>query len=466
MTRAKESITPEDLEKYRAMGQKHLILPFAPRSKAYSPEAFKLFVKEDGCRLTDSTGKVWLDAYASLMYKNIGYGRKEVNDAIYEQLQQLSSMVYGTPSLPSIKLAKKLADITPGDLSVVFFGSNGGDAVETGVKVARHYQRLCGYTNRYKVIVRKREYHGTNFGTMALAHPIKAGTTLLCEDYGIYGPLMPGMLRVAPPYCYRCEYGLSYPGCDLKCARDVEDVILKEGPETIALFMSTPISAHALASVPPPEYWPIIRSICDKYGILLQTDCIVCGFGRTGKMFAVENFGIVPDILSMAKGITSGYAPLSATIISSKVADKFEPNTTFNHIYTFGAHPASCAAALVNIHIMEREKLVENSAVVGKYLLKKLQALSDHPMVGDVRGLGLFVAIEYVKNKKTREPFTDEETKKINAKIVAEGLLTRTGLSATSLLPPLIFTKSDADEAVAIIERAIIATEKELSIKK
>jgi len=464
MNQTREKLRPEDYETYRTLGAKHLIQPNMTRTAAYNPENFILFVKEseDGCRVTDIKGKTYLDAFASLMYRNAGYGRKEIVEAAYEQLLQLSSCVGTAPNIPQIKLAKKLADMTPGDLSVVFFGCNGSDANETGIKIARHYQKLCGFENRYKVIGRRREYHGTNYGTMAVGRPIKTGNPLMVDDYNTYGPFMPGVIHVAPPRCYRCEFDLSYPGCDLKCATNVEDVILQEGPETVASFLATPVSAQSLCDVPPPEYWPMIRSLCDKYEILLHMDCVVTGFGRTGKMFGIEHFGIVPDIMSVAKGIISGYLPLSATIITTKIADKFEPNETFIHDYTFGGHPAACAAALVNIDILEREKLVGNSAAVGKYLLEQLQELSMHPTVGDVRGIGLFCAVEYVKDKKTKEPFDDALTARLKGKLVAEGLLSRTRNSSTSFLPPLVFTKSDADEAVAILDKVITEVEKEL----
>ena len=465
MTQASKQFRPEDYEKYRTLGAKHLIQPNMTRAAAYAPENFTLFVKEiDGCHVVDIKGKTYLDAFASLMYRNVGYGRKEIVDAIYEQLQQLSSCVGTSPNIPQITLAKKLADMTPGDLSVVFYSNNGGDAVETGIKIARQYQRMCGFANRYKVIGRRREYHGTSLGTMALGRPIKGANPLMCEDFAAYGPLMPGVIHVAPPRCYRCEYGLTYPGCDLKCATQVEAVILQEEPETVAAFLSTPVSAQSLCDVPPPEYWPIIRSICNKYGIVMQMDCVVTGFGRTGKMFAVEHFGIVPDIMSVAKGIISGYMPLAATIMSSKIADAFEPTTTFLHDYTFGGHPAACAAALVNIGIIEREKLVENSAVVGKYLLEKLQALRKHPIVGDVRGIGLFCTVEYVKDKKTKEPFDRVVTSRLTTKLMAQGLLSRTKDSSTSFLPPLVFTKSDADEAVDILDKSLTELEKDLSM--
>ncbi|MDJ0784014.1 MAG: aspartate aminotransferase family protein [Desulfosarcinaceae bacterium] len=463
MKAARGDIKPEDLERYREWGEKHLFQPNVARSTTYAPDSFRLFVKEtDGCHVVDITGKTYLDAFASLMYVNVGYGRQEIVDAAYEQLRTLSSSVGTSPSIPQIKLAKKLAEITPGDLSVVFFGNNGCDAVETGIKLARHYHKLSGYANRYKVICRRREYHGASFGTMAMGRPLKSGNPLMCEDYGAYGPFMPGVIHVAPPRCYRCEYDLRYPDCDLKCAREVERVILREGPETVAAFLSSPVSSQSLVDVPPPEYWPMIRSICDKYGLLLQMDCVVCGFGRTGKMFGCENFGVVPDIMSLAKGIVSGYLPLSATIVRTEIAAPFK-KTAFKHIYSFGGHPASCMAALANIDIIERENLVENSAVVGRYLLERLQELSHHPTVGDVRGIGLFCAVEYVRDKQRKTPFDEALTVRLKQKLMQAGLITRTRDSSTQFLPPLIFTKQDADEAVEILDRAITEIENELA---
>ncbi len=464
MEEIRKEVVPEDYEEFRRLGEQHYIQPVTTRTAAYDPADFLLFVKEDGCSVTDIKGKTYLDTFASLMYKNVGYGRKEIADAVYTQMLQLSGCVGTYPNIPQIKLAKKLADITPGDLSVVFFGCNGSDANETGIKFARQYQRLSGFPNRYKVIARRREYHGLNFGTMSLGRPINRGNPLLLETYATYEPLLPGIIHVAPPHCYRCEFGMTYPNCNLLCARQVEAVIQQEGPESVAVFLATPVSAASLCDVPPPEYWPVIRSICDKYGILLQTDCVVTGFGRTGKMFAVEHWDIVPDIMAVAKGITSGYLPLGATIISKRVADKFEPGSLFMHDYTFGGHPVACAAALTNIDIIEREKLVENSAVVGKYLLERLQALCNHPTVGDVRGIGLFCVVEYVKDKKTKEPFDTALIVRLRRKLVEAGLLTRTRDSATSFLPPLIFTRSDVDETVDILEKTITEVEKELSL--
>jgi adenosylmethionine-8-amino-7-oxononanoate aminotransferase len=405
---------------------------------SYDPSSFILFVKEDGCRVTDIKGKTYLDAFAGLMYKNVGYGRTEIADVIHEQLLQLSSCVGSYPNIPQIELAKKLADITPGDLLVSFMGCNGSDANETGVKMARHYQKISGYHNRYKIICRRREYHGMNFGSMSLGHPIRANNPLLVEDYGLYGPLMPGVIHIPNCYCYRCEFDLTYPNCELQCARYLETVIIREKPESIAVVLGTPVSCHTLGTVPPPEYWPKIRSICDKYGILLMVDCVVTGFGRTGKMFAIEHWNVVPDIMGIAKGVVSGYLPLAATITNEKVAAKLDQEA-FAHHYTFGWHPAACAAALKNIEIIQSERLVENSRTVGEYLLDQLQTMRKHPTVGDVRGIGLFCVVEFVRDKKTKEPFDTPTTAKLGRKLVQARLLTRTRDSSTSILPPLIF---------------------------
>jgi 4-aminobutyrate aminotransferase-like enzyme len=211
---------------------------------------------------------------------------------------------------------------------------------------------------------------------MALGRPIKGTNPLMCEDFAAYGPLMPGVIHVAPPCCYRCEYGLTYPGCDLKCATQVEAVVLQEEPETVAAFLATPVSAQSLCDVPPPEYWPIIRSICNKYGIVMQMDCVVTGFGRTGKMFAVDHFGIVPDIMSVAKGIISGYMPLSATIMTGKIADKFEPQNTFLPIYL---RRPPVRGNSVNIDILREAGRKLGGG--GQMPPDKLQALSGHPTV-------------------------------------------------------------------------------------
>jgi adenosylmethionine-8-amino-7-oxononanoate aminotransferase len=451
----------EDYATLREWELKHHISPHGSRAARSAPGAMMFFAKEDGCRVTDIHGKTYIDTYGSDMYQNVGYGRKEIADAVYAQMLKISCHISYHPNVPQVKLAKKLADITPGDLSVVFFGNSGSDANETGIKMARFYHRLSGSSGRYKVIARRRCYHGVSIGLMSVTKMLDSSNPLLTRSYADYEPLMPGVIHIATPYCYRCEFDMTYPACDLRCAKQLEHVILSEGPESVAEFIGTPVSSSSLVNVPPPEYWPMIRSICDKYGVLLHIDEVVTGFGRTGKMFAIEHWNVVPDIMALSKGLTSGYAPLSATVFTEKIIEKVDKSPRgFQHTYTWSGHAPSCAAALANIEIMEREKLVENSAVVGEYFLERLRALSKHPIVGDVRGIGLLSAIEYVKDKKTKEPLAKDITMKMLWKFLQEGLITRTRDSSTSFYLPLVCTKGDIDEVVTIMEKVITDTEK------
>jgi adenosylmethionine-8-amino-7-oxononanoate aminotransferase len=462
---AKGEELTEDYEILREWELKHHFAPTGSRASRSAPDAMTFFIKEEGCRVTDIHGRTFIDTYGSDMYQNVGYGRKEIADAVYSQMLKLSCHVSYNPNVPQVKLAKKLSDITPGDLSVVFFGNSGSDANESGLKMARLYQRLSGFSNRYKIIARKRSYHGVTLGLMSITKPLDWRNPLLTRSYADYEPFMPGVTHIATPYCYRCEFGMTYPACDLCCARQLEQMIQLEVPESVASFIATPVSACSLCNVPPPEYWPIIRAICDKYGVLLHVDEVVTGFGRTGKMFAIEHWNVVPDIMSIAKGLTSGYAPLSATIVTEAIADRIDKEAgTVQHIYTWSGHAPSCAAALANIEIIEREWLVENSASVGEYFLEQLHYLSKHPIIGDVRGIGLFSAIEYVKDKKTKEPLDRDTTVNMSKRFMEEGLITRTRDSSTSFFTPLACTKDDMDEIVAILEKVITETEKKLGI--
>jgi len=439
----------------RKMAAEHTWLPFQPLVSLGTPEGLRIYVEGKGCRVTDIDGKSYIDGFAGLMYKNVGYGRKEIADAAYAQMLKLTSPPqYDYATVPLIKLAAKLAQITPGSLSRTFFANGGSEANETAVKLAKHYQRLAGFGNRYKIIARREEYHGFTHLTMNLGKP--SGMS-----WASYEPLVPGIRHIPQPYCYRCPLGLSYPACDLACARELEKVIEFEGAQMVAAVVVVAVSQITPVNVPPPDYWPMIKSICDKYGVLLIDDEVVCGFGRTGKMFGMENWGVVPDIMTMAKGITSGYLPLAACIAKSEVSQKFE-DEAFQQVITFGGLPTSCAAALANIEIIEKEKLVERAATLGEYVAQQMQTLYEHPMVGDIRGIGLMWGVELVKDRKSKERLTPEVGRDLALKLRQAGLITRTQDGTIRFFPPLVITQDEIDESIAIMDRAIGELEKEL----
>jgi adenosylmethionine-8-amino-7-oxononanoate aminotransferase len=413
---------------------------------------FTIFTKGKGCYLFDINGKRYLDYWASIMFSNVGYGRKEIADAVYEQITNLHFAPTHEPTVPKIKLAKKLADITPGSLSKVLFGVGGTDSIEAALKIAWKYQRLLGFSNRYKVIGGY-TYHGSTFGAMSTGW---RAPKFSWEDFP---PLLPGMVHVASPDCSDCDFGLTYPACDLLCARQVEWVIQRETPESVAAFIDVPIPEKA--SIPPLEYWPMVRSICDKYGILLILDEVQSGFGRFGKMFSCEHYDMVPDIMVMGKGISSGYIPMSAAIVREEIARKFEggPKEALMHSCTFEGSPVACAASLANIEIIEREKLVENSWVLGKYLFEKLQSLYKNDIVGEIRGgLGLNCQVELMKHKKNKECFSPDENAVICAmlkqKAIDEGLF---GMftNPIPIIPPLVITRDEIDQIVDTFEKII-----------
>jgi adenosylmethionine-8-amino-7-oxononanoate aminotransferase len=442
----------EDIEGIKALALKHVWQVLRPFNVFSAPGGFTVFTEGKGCRLTDAKGKKYLDFWACIMFNNVGWGRREIADAAYAQMVNLHFAPTHEPTVPKVKIAAKLADITPGSLSKVCFGLGGTDSIETALKIAWKYQRLSGFPNRYKVIGGY-TYHGSTFGAMSTGW---RAPTFTWEDYP---PMLPGMIHVASPYCSKCDFGLAYPSCDLLCARQVEWAIQREMPETIAAFIDVPIPAAA--HIPPPEYWPMVRSICDKYGILLILDEVQSGFGRFGKMFACEHYDVVPDIMVFGKGITSGYIPMGAAIVREEIAGKFEggPKETLKHSYTFEGSPVACAAALANIEIIEREKLVENSERIGKYLFEQLQSLHRHNIVGEIRGgLGLDCEVELVKNAENGQEFSPEENNRIGGllkkRLMELGLFGPFG-NPLAVVPSLIIGKSEVDEIVSKFDKVI-----------
>ncbi len=430
------------------------MLPWAE----FESDNLRIFDRGEGARLYDVQGREYIDGIAGLWVVNAGHGRREIAQAYADQAARLgyaSAMTYTTT--PAIKLAEKLAEIAPGDLNRVFFVSGGSEAVETAVKIAKQVQAMRGFPKRYKIIARRRSYHGMTYGAMSL-------TATRNETW--FGPFMYGVYHVPHPDRYRSDFGLEGEEADLMAARYVEQEIISQGPDTVAAVIGEPVSSAAGVHVPSPKYWQMLREICDRHGVLLIADEVINGFGRTGTMFATEQFGFVPDIMTTAKGLSSGYAPIAATIVRESIYDVFKENkeAVMGHLLTFGGHPAACAAALKNLEIFEQEDLVAQGATMGAYLKSRLEELRAHPSVGDVRGLGMMYAIDLVKNKETREAWPKGAgfTTKLGELALQRGLVTRVW-DVMHFAPPLVVTRDEIDRMVEIADESLTLAEREFA---
>lgn len=438
---------------------KHLFLDMT-QMKSFQ-ENPTIIHKAKGLIVTDIDGKDYIDGLSGIWVVNIGHGNQAVIDAMTEQLRRFTfSMPIGTTNEPAIRLARLLADITPPELTTVKLLNSGSEATEAALKLARQYHLQTGNPRKTKVISRYMSWHGATMGALSMS-----GTTGLRTPFE---PLLWGCVHVPPPYCYRCPYGLRYPECDEACAHVIERVIEWEGPETVAAVIVDPVMVSAGILVPPKEYLPIVREICHKTNTLLIFDEVITGFGRTGKMFAMDTFGVVPDIVAMAKGMGSGYAPLAGIIASQSVADAFwgeeDEHREFMHGHTFGANPLSAIAGLVNIQQMLEHNMIENAGRVGAYLQEQAQRLYAHRMVGDVRGVGLMLGVEFVADRETRRPFPAHVKPGLLVQRAAKarGLLMRASPDWVALGPPLITTEADVDTMLEIVDAAIEEVQAEI----
>lgn len=438
----------------KGRSQSYVIYPRTSREDLR--KGLSVITRGEGVRIFDAEGKAYLDLVSGWTRPvHIGYGRTEMAQAIYDQALQLhyfTPMQYGNPRV--IELAQDLADLTPGDINHFLFVCDGSEAVESALKLAKHYHHYRGERWRFKVISRRGAFHGVTGGALRVL-----GSVLPTRQ--MMEPLPPGSIFAESPYCYRCPLHLTYPACDIACARDVERLIEFEDPTQVMAFIGEPIQQFFGAYRPPREYWSIIREICDRYGILLIVDEVICGFGRTGKWFGIEHFDIQPDIMLMAKGISSGYFPLGAVGATDAVV---APVDFFANLQTYMNHPVGCAAALKNIEILKRENLIENARVMGAYFLDGLKSLERHPIVGEVRGTGLWTAIDMTTDKARRAPFPSDGLTRIVERAKQQGMIIKFMNMALEFAPPLIITKADIDEAVRILDRCITAEEKAMNL--
>ncbi len=414
--------------------------------------------RAEGNYFYDVSGKKYLDFTSQFVFSNLGHGEKRVVDAIARQAATLETMASPFATEPKARLAKLLAEVTPGDIKKSYFSTSGAEANEGAIKLAR----LA--TGRQKIISRWGGYHGSTFGAMAISN-----------DYRNWSsePSIPSVVHCLGPYCYRCPFGAAYPACDLQCAKHVEDVVRFEGPKRVAAFISEPIVGANGIIIPPDGYWQKIREICDKYEMLLICDEVMTGFGRTGKWFAIEHWNTVPDVITMAKGITAGYIPLAATSMRQWVAKEFE-GKQWVHGHTYSGHTLAMAAGIAAVEVYMADGLVQRSAELGRYLMEKALELQEkHISVGDVRGKGLFVGLELVKDQETKEPIHDpwlegprQSTAKMKvlANALQEGVYCLPGQTSVIMLaPPLTVTRDEIDHAMSVFDTALVIADDEAS---
>jgi adenosylmethionine-8-amino-7-oxononanoate aminotransferase len=428
--------------------QSHLIHPLHHPGDHQEP---LLFVEGKGAILRDANGREYIDGLACLWNVNVGHGREELAEAAAAQIRRLAyaSAYVGFTNEPAVRLAERLVKLAYPNLSGVYFTTGGAESNETAFKTARYYWRRRGKPNKTKIISRHHAYHGVTLAAMS--------ATGIPAYHRMFEPRVPGFIHIPPSYPYR------YPG---SMAEALEEAILREDPETVAAFIAEPVMGAGGVIPPTPDYFPRIREICDRYQVLFIADEVITGFGRTGKWFALEHWGVQPDIVSFAKGVTSAYLPLGGVMVSREIHQAIldaPPSERYMHAATYSGHPTCCAVALRNLEILEQEGLVERAARMGQRLLAGLKTLRDLPVVGDVRGLGLMCGVELVEDRGTKEPAIG-----LGSRVLSEarrrGLVTRIRagqrgefpIGDTILLaPPLVITEEQVDRMVEILRESI-----------
>jgi putrescine---pyruvate transaminase len=419
-------------------------------------EGMMLYTRGEGATLTDVDGNEYLDMMGSVTRAtSLGYGQEEIARAVYNQLVGLHYVgTVGSQADVVIQLAAKLADLAPGQLGVSFFVGSGSEANEAAFKLAKQYHFYRGNKPRaHKIISRWNAYHGATMGAQAATDWL--GTRHMSE------PGVPGYSHIPAPTCYRCPFNLEYPTCNMLCAQYLDLQIQHEGPEFVAAFIAEPVMQAHGVQIPPPEYFPMVRDICKKYEVLFIGDEIITGFGRTGEWFALNHWDVEPDIMTVAKAMTSGYFPMGAMVTRPDIAQTLPQ---FLHVQTYNGHPAGAAAALANIGIYERDNLIARGKELGAYLLDAMKPLEKHPIVGQVRGLGMWLAVDFTSDKQTKAPFTDDTVKAIARRVRDLGVLVGAIGTAIEVAPPLTSTRQELDRLATVLDRAIGEIERERSL--
>ncbi len=437
--------------------QEHLIHPLHHPNFHRAP---RVWVRGHGSIIVDAEGREYIDGLAGLWNVNAGHGRVELAQAAFDQMSALAyhSAYAGGSNLPAIQLAEKLSELAYPQINHFYFTSGGAESSESSFKTARFYWKAVGKPDKVKIISRMRAYHGVTMAAMS--------ATGMPPFWTMFEPRVPNFYHIESPYPYRFEPADTSVSPGVAAANLLEQKILEEGPETVAAFIAEPVQGAGGVIVPPPDYFPRIREICDRYDVLLISDEVITGFGRTGKWFGLEHYRtasgaiVQPDIMQFAKGITSGYVPLGGIGVSDRIAEVMNsvpPSQRWMHAYTYSGHPACCAVANANLAILENEGLVERAAVQGKKLLAGLESLKAMEGVGDVRGLGLIAAVEIVADKETKAQFPADRqfSQRMMDALLAKGLYTRVLFDAICVCPPLVVTDEELERIVQIIRTTL-----------
>jgi len=434
-----------------ATDQAHLMHPLHHPS-AYP--ATRVWVKGQGARITDATGREYLDGLAGLWNVNIGHGRRELGEAALQQMSTLAfhSAYAGGTNEPAIRLAERLSGLAYPSINTFFFTSGGAESSESSFKTARFYWKAQGRPDKIKVISRHRAYHGLTLAAMS--------ATGLPAFWPMFEPRTPGFSHIDAPDPYRFAHTDTSVSLGVAAANKLEEAILREGPDTVAAFIAEPVQGAGGVIVPPADYFPRIRQICDQYDVLLIADDVITGFGRTGTWFGLQHYGVEPDIMQFAKGITSGYIPLGGIGVSDRIKTVINgvgPGQRWMHAFTYSGHPTCCAVALANLDILQRESLVERAAEGGRRLLAKLRTLESLDGVGHVRGQGLMAAVEVVADRTTKAYFPAALglSQKLMDGMLERGLYTRAVMDCVCIAPPLMTSDADLDRIVDIVGETI-----------
>jgi putrescine---pyruvate transaminase len=447
---------------WQDLDRRHHLHPFTNHADL-AARGSRVITRADGVHLWDSEGNRIIDGMAGLWCVNVGYGRRELAEAAHRQMLELPyyNTFFQTATAPAVELAAKLAQVTPEGLNHVFYANSGSEANDTVIKIVRYFWNLMGKPKKKTIISRKYAYHGV---TLAVAS--MSGLPNLHARFDL--PL-PGFEHVAAPYWY-AEGGDADPDeFGRRTARSLEEKILELGPENVAAFIGEPVQGAGGVIVPPESYWPEVQRICREHDVLLVADEVICGFGRTGSWFGSDTFGIRPDLMVIAKGLSSGYVPIAGVMVGDRVAAALvSDRNEFAHGFTYSGHPTACAVALANIEILERERLVERvGEEVAPYFREKLMTLADHPLVGEVRTLGLLGAVELVEDRATRRHFAPERNVGMICRdhCFANNLVMRAIRDIMVLSPPLVIRPEQIDEVVAIARRCLDLTARDLGLR-